>query len=156
MKFQSYLRIFLLLPIVVSLGAVARPWFICIPSTEIYCFNSTITDFELFIGYYPIVFGGVPYLVFLVAALVWITRSQQISSTLFIVVAPLVFACMQFVMSWCYYLFLVSLENAFSYSVIISSYAIAYGYAYVLAMGVIWLLIKSVGFSSKADYSECR
>lgn len=141
----------LFLPIVVSLSATVRPWLYCISSTEHYCFNNIISDYELFIGYYPILFGSIPYLIFLTASLIWISRKPQFSAVKYLIGAPLIFACILFIIVGSYYLFLVSIEEAASYSLFISMLSIVYGYVYVIAIGVIWFLIKSTGLSSNTS-----
>ena len=148
MNTKQFFKISLFLPVVVSLIAIARPWIICIASTEPYCLNKTITDYELFIGLYPIMFGGIPYLIFLVSAYIWLSRKSPIPVLKFLFGAPLVYTGIFFILIGSYYLFLVGLYDAITHALFLGVYALAYGYLYVIVSGTIWLIVNRTGNSS--------
>lgn len=148
MKNNNFFKISLFIPIIVSLCATARPWLACIASTDSYCLNKTISEYELFIGYYPIMFGGIPYLIFLVVSLVWLSRKSPLPVMAFLVGAPLVYTGIFILLISSYYLFLVNLKDALIHSLFLGIYALTYGYLYVIITGIIWFLVKRVGVSS--------
>ena len=154
MNIRDFSKISLFLPIVVSLIATARPWFACIASTDPYCLNKTISDYELFVGLYPILFGGIPYLIFLTASLVWLSRKPQFSAIVFFICAPLVYTCIQIILVGGYYMFLVNINEALIHSLFLGIYAIVYGYVYVIVIGIIWFLFKSAGISSNKSLNQ--
>jgi len=154
MKTKHFFKISLFLPIVVSLIVMARPWLTCLDSADPYCLNRTISDYELFLGLYPIIFGGIPYLVFLTTSLVSFSRKSHFSTMVFFIGAPLVYTCIQIILVASYYLFLVSINEALIYSLFLGIYAIVYGYVYVSVVGVVWFLFKRIGIISNKSLNQ--
>jgi len=148
MKKNNFFKISLFIPIIVSLCATARPWLSCISSTDSYCLNKTISDYELFIGLYPIMFGGIPYLIFLAVSLVWLTRKSPLPVMTFLIGAPLVYTGLFIILISGYYLLVANINEALTYSLLLGVYALAYGYLYAIVTGIIWFLVKRVGISS--------
>lgn len=148
MNTKIFFKISLFLPVVVSLIAIARPWLTCITSTELFCLNKTISDYELFLGLYPIMFGGIPYLIFLVSTLIWLSRESTVPVIKFLIGAPLVYTGIFIILIGTYYLFLIGLNDAVTYAFFLGIYALAYGYLYVIVAGIIWLIVKRTGISS--------
>jgi hypothetical protein len=154
MSTKLFFKISLFLPIVFSLIAIARPWFTCLTSTEPNCLNMTITDYELFIGLYPIMFGGIPYLIFLVLALIWLSRISPVPVLKLLIGAPLVYTGIFVILIGSYYLFLVGLNDAMTHAFFLGIYTLAYGYLYVIVTGLIWLLVKRTVASSNKSLKE--
>jgi hypothetical protein len=138
----------------VTLGASARPWLSCAHSTDIYCFSRAVTDYELFIGVYPLVFAGIPYLIFLPIALFWLSRQSHSAAVAFFFGAPLLFACIEFALTGIYYLFVVGLEQATGFSLVLGLYTIIYGYLYAITAGLIWILYRRMKLYSNTTLNR--
>jgi hypothetical protein len=139
MKAKRYFQCSFFLPLIVPLLAglilLLTRGFDSVAGESRFQFPLVILVFSLWVG-------GIPYLIFLVAALIWSERHSVWEIQLFTFVAPLIYTLLLGVFVVAPYGITLSLQDPTW--LVILGYGIAVGYFYVLPVNVLYCLLKLV------------